>query len=351
MSEPAHLARTAKLGQIADYLAPENWSREIPGLNRLHAYLRKIDRAGRTDASVGLVEGPDDIPEIAAAASLIWYLDSGGRRNYVITGRPDQVDRTRPSPDFILEDQTTGHEIALEVTSVFRAKDVVGALPLKRHVASFLNALLNKNGHQVPLGGLFDVVLGNGTIRGASFEQAVADMASAVLTAASTTKEVAEEQVLDQGFRIRLIRRTARDPGEPGEFLVNAEEDYDRIQRALEMKRRLSLVDRLLDGRPDTLEEPGAGQSTSEWPPKWEVPEDTAEAMRRCLSEADSKFSHCYGIECALLVQLNLVLLFDEPLVYLDWLSMLSAHVQRVHRLYVMFENDYTTQWMIARVW
>jgi hypothetical protein len=354
VSDEARLPYSAELGKVAEYLVPENWSREIPGLNRLVGYLKKIARDGRIHEFVGLVKGPNDICELAAAASLIWYLDSGGRRNYVIASRPDQTDRTRPSPDFLLQDETTRHKIVLEVTSVFPVRAVEGALPHKQHVASFLEALLNKNGQHIPVGGWFNVVLGNGSTRGLSFDKAVTSIASAMLAAASTMEKAGEEQVLDQWFRIRLIRRTTREPGEPAEFHVDAQEDYDRTQRAIEIGRRTAdaFMERLLGGGPAPVQDRPAGESGCAWPPKWEIPGEIAEALRRCLAEADSKFSGFDdGTECALLVQLNLPLLFDEPLAYVELLSTFSTAVNKVHRLYVMFENDYTEQWIVARVW
>jgi hypothetical protein len=42
---------------------------------------------------------------------------------YEIVGRPDTIERTRPAIDYVLRDANTGHELAVEVSSIWRSTD------------------------------------------------------------------------------------------------------------------------------------------------------------------------------------------------------------------------------------
>jgi hypothetical protein len=51
------------------------------------------------------------------------YLNDTRNAEYEIVERPDTKERTKPDIDYVLRDRKTGHEIALEVSSVWRSED------------------------------------------------------------------------------------------------------------------------------------------------------------------------------------------------------------------------------------
>jgi hypothetical protein len=59
-----------------------------------------------------------------ALGRLIWYLDSGGRRSYVVVERPDEAERNLPRPDYVCRDMHTGTCVTVEVTKIFHNPQV-----------------------------------------------------------------------------------------------------------------------------------------------------------------------------------------------------------------------------------
>lgn len=47
---------------------------------------------------------------------LLWYLNSGGRRKWIVKERPDKINNLIPRPDFICREQKSGEEITIEIT-------------------------------------------------------------------------------------------------------------------------------------------------------------------------------------------------------------------------------------------
>jgi hypothetical protein len=54
-------------------------------------------------------------------AFLRWLNASRGA-SYIISGRPDEAERTKPEIDYLLREDETGREIGVEVSSVWRSK-------------------------------------------------------------------------------------------------------------------------------------------------------------------------------------------------------------------------------------
>jgi hypothetical protein len=47
---------------------------------------------------------------------LLWYLNSGGRRKWIVKERPDKIHNLIPRPDFLCKEQKSGEEITIEIT-------------------------------------------------------------------------------------------------------------------------------------------------------------------------------------------------------------------------------------------
>lgn len=327
-----------------DFFDEENWIGGIRGFNRLVRYSRKVGDPS-FQRLCQLVMRPEDVPELAAAASLIWYLDSGGRRNYLILSRPDHIDRTNPSPDFLLEDQVTRHKIALEVTRVFKREELLGALPIKRRVAYFLGELLNDQELQVPGQGSFQVILGPGSLRGRKLGEAVGEMGVAVSRAAGSMRDN-EEVVLNQVFRISCIREREYSDGRASSFYVKAEEDYLRFKQAEDFVRR-----GWEERRNSVPDEEDIKQRYRKRLEDWHIPDGILTAIRGSLAEAKAKFTAFPDVECGLLITLGFPLFADDQWLYIDRLSGCEREFPDVNRLYIWYEDEYSTQWRISRVW
>jgi hypothetical protein len=65
-----------------------------------------------------------------ALRHLIWYLNSGGRRSWIIVERPDEEERNQPRPDYICRDERKGGYITIEVTRI-------SVPPMSREVEAF----------------------------------------------------------------------------------------------------------------------------------------------------------------------------------------------------------------------
>jgi hypothetical protein len=50
---------------------------------------------------------------------LLWCLNAGGRRRWVIKGHPDKINSSTPSPDYVCEEQKTKVQLSIEITSAF----------------------------------------------------------------------------------------------------------------------------------------------------------------------------------------------------------------------------------------
>src|SRR3954464_11939972 len=59
-----------------------------------------------------------DFDQNQAIDRLIWYLNSGGRRSYIVIERPDNVERNSPRADYVCKDEVTGAFITVEVTKI-----------------------------------------------------------------------------------------------------------------------------------------------------------------------------------------------------------------------------------------
>ena len=61
--------------------------------------------------------------EYKILSRLLWYLNSGGRRKWIVNGRPDKINNLIPRPDFICREQKSGEEITIEITYVSGIKE------------------------------------------------------------------------------------------------------------------------------------------------------------------------------------------------------------------------------------
>ncbi len=60
-----------------------------------------------------------DFDQNQAIDRLIWYLNSGGRRSYIVVERPDNAERNSPRADYVCKDEVTGAFVTVEVTKIF----------------------------------------------------------------------------------------------------------------------------------------------------------------------------------------------------------------------------------------
>ena len=62
---------------------------------------------------------PKNKEEERVLCRLLWCLNAGGRRRWVIKGRPDKINRSTPIPDYVCEEQKTKAQLSIEITSAF----------------------------------------------------------------------------------------------------------------------------------------------------------------------------------------------------------------------------------------
>lgn len=67
-------------------------------------------------------ESKDEIEE-RALSRLLWYLNSGGRRHWIVKDRPDKKDNSIPRPDFTCIEQNSRDEINVEITYISGVKE------------------------------------------------------------------------------------------------------------------------------------------------------------------------------------------------------------------------------------
>jgi hypothetical protein len=67
-------------------------------------------------------ENKDEI-EVRVLSRLLWYLNSGGRRHWIVKDRPDKKDNSIPRPDFTCIEQNSKDEINVEITYVSGVKE------------------------------------------------------------------------------------------------------------------------------------------------------------------------------------------------------------------------------------
>jgi hypothetical protein len=67
-------------------------------------------------------ESKDEIEE-RVLSRFLWYLNSGGRRHWIVKDRPDKKDNSIPRPDFTCVEQSFGDEKNVEITYVSGVKE------------------------------------------------------------------------------------------------------------------------------------------------------------------------------------------------------------------------------------
>jgi hypothetical protein len=333
----------------------QGWLDDVPGIRRLRWYAHKARRQRRLEELRQLIRGPQDVVELAAAASLIWYLDSGGRRNYLINDRPDWVSRSSPQPDFLLKDQVSGQRMALEVTRVFQPADVSGAMPFRRKVAVALQTALTLHAARTDrpgCRGLFRIHVGDIAFRKRQLKlsQAVILMARQIAEASVSLRE-GETAAFDEPFEVRAIKISDR-YGEAPLFSVSLEED-------LSTEHELEEAVESLGGSDDDSRHRGDRPITADWHQRyvseWEIDPEIFDEMNRVLGEANAKLAHFPGTSVlrALLITLNydLVEFLDDGFLYVDRLRRLRDGFPHVDRFYIHYVGLDLMPWTISRVW
>lgn len=331
-------------GHVIDYLKPENWGGEVPGLSYLNLYAKHMQRSGKFEEFARLLDRAEDVLEFAPAAQLIWHLNSGGRRRYVIRRRPDRVSRSSPQPDFLLQDEVTGGEVALEVTTVYRRVDTSGSLPLRRLIVRDLNGALSAHPKAKEARGDYRIYVGQVSMRGLARSRAVSVAAQRILDIAPATSQEAEEdaeEIIDKPFRLRIIRGPSR-----GAFRCYVALEEELLQKGV---ARQALEE--LDGNSDQ------GQTLTEWAEdwakNWEIPKDVRVEVIRALDEARGKFRSFPDATSAMLITLRFELLdfLNEDLPYVNRLQSVRQQYHHLDRLYIQHKGLDSRPWTISRVW
>jgi hypothetical protein len=76
--------------------------------------------AGILDAWAWLHDQTDqtEISEIEAVERLIWYLNAGGKRDWRVAEKPDDMNDEEPTPDFLLEEVQHGDLLTVEAKRI-----------------------------------------------------------------------------------------------------------------------------------------------------------------------------------------------------------------------------------------
>jgi hypothetical protein len=64
-----------------------------------------------------------DEKEGKVLSRLLWYLNSGGRRHWIVKDRPDKRNNSVPRPDFTCMEQRSGDEINVEIKYISGVRD------------------------------------------------------------------------------------------------------------------------------------------------------------------------------------------------------------------------------------
>ena len=342
--------------QVRNYLKSERWLGEVPGFSRLYSYVAKIGAEGNPNHPFWrLVRRPKDMTELAPAANLVWYLNSGGRRNYVIAGRPDEDDRTTANPDFLLRDERSGQKVALEVTSVFRQRDISGVTPFRRTIVGVLQMVLPiylSQPGRTQSGRLFRVHVGDVAIRqrGLHMFDAVEQMVDRILDATETIPE-GGKITIDAPFEVDLVN-DSRVPvlGERDRFVVSERQDpAEQAALAATVEKLDYSDDDGASGFPDA-------HWFERWRREWSIDPDMLSRFEGALDEANRKlsgFSFPAAVR-ALLVTLRFELMefIPEDVLYVERLRELpSERWPNVDKLYVQYKGVDTIPWTVSRVW
>lgn len=88
-------------------------------------------------------EAEDDkwIREKFPLERLMWYLNAGGRRRWVVVEKPDEVLRNEKSPDYVLQEERTNAMLTVEITCIPFNLDQIRSERL--HAKFYINAIVN----------------------------------------------------------------------------------------------------------------------------------------------------------------------------------------------------------------
>jgi hypothetical protein len=273
---------------------------------------------------------------LAETALLIWYLDSGRRRDYRILERPDQITRNKPAPDFLIKDVVTGHEIATELTSLVLVRDMEGSLPVKRRAIRYVRELINELVEEIPAGE-YHVSIGSGSLRGRDFGEAMLEMAGNIARAARSLRSIGSAVVLNTAFAIevRLVRQRS-------DVLVRIEpeEEYTREQRVKEIIRQSSRNSATKDSWENLYR-------------TWRIPDEIGNQLLAALTDTERKFADFQGQTTAMLASFPHSIMSWHADLYEDRIATTyqRGYSKLVHRFYLLCQDDDSFQFRIRRVW
>lgn len=293
-------------------------------------------------------EEAEEIPN----ARLIWCLNAGGRRNYLVQSRPDQSDSSAPQPDFLLRDEVTGQEIALEVTRLFWPDEVNDRTLVRRKIARGLGCALSALQRRVvgsDLSAVYRVLVEDFRMGAVRWQDGVITMAKRIVALAPSLQE-GQTASLDSPFRARVSRGS--DLLQHAHFLVSCLEDLDWPRRGWgltgEELESLESSETVQDHETDL---PDFDQEFDRWVAQWRVPEDVLSFTRNFLSEAERKLSSYADVVRAALIDFQFEL-YDEDWLYADRLAHLRGDWPSIDRLYMHYrELGLGSPAMIRRIW